>query len=55
MEMGDQLSKWITVEVYAAQVDVSPHQLMRMIRDRVIPGEKRGNRWFMARPLVVSA
>ncbi len=53
METGYQSSKWIPVEDYAADAGLQPSELVSLILDGGLPGERRGNRWYVARPLVV--
>ena len=52
METGNQSSKWIPVEDYAADAGLQPSEVVSMVRDGGLPGERRGNRWYVAQPLV---
>ena len=53
METPNPSSKWIPVEDYAADAGLHPSELVSMILDGVLAGERQGSRWFVARPLVV--
>jgi len=53
MEPDSQSSKWIPVEDYAADAEFEPRELIRMIQNGELPGEKQGNRWYVSAPLVV--
>ena len=53
MEAGSRSSQWIPVEDYAAAADLEPSILISMILDGELPGEQQGNRWYVARPMVV--
>lgn len=53
MEPGSHSTKWIPVEDYAADADLKPSELVSMILDGELPGERQGNRWYVAAPLVV--
>ena len=53
MEIGYQRAKWVSVEEYAVDAGIQPSELVSMILDGGLSGERRGNRWYVARPLVV--
>jgi hypothetical protein len=53
METPDHSSKWIPVEDYAAEAGLHPSELVSMILDGALEGERQGIRWFVAQPLVV--
>ena len=53
MENGSQPSKWISVEEYAADAELHPSELVSMILDGRLPGERQGDRWYVAAPLVL--
>jgi hypothetical protein len=53
MGSPNHASKSIPVEEYVAHSELHPSELVSMILDGVLPGELQGNRWFVARPLVV--
>jgi hypothetical protein len=53
MSSDRESSKWIPVEEYALESEMLPSELVSMIVDGELPGERRGNRWFVAAPLVV--
>jgi hypothetical protein len=52
MATGNQ-SKWIPVEEYAVDAEMTPGELIRRILAGELPGERHGNCWFVAAPLVV--
>lgn len=53
MATADHSSKWIPVEDYAVDAELHPSGLVSMILDGVLAGERQGNRWYVARPLVM--
>lgn len=53
MTTDNHSSRWIPVEDYAAETDLEPSVLVSMIIDGDLPGERQGNRWYVARPMVV--
>jgi hypothetical protein len=50
--MFNQASKWIPVEDYAVDAEMTPSELIALIIDGKLRGERSGNRWFIAAPLV---
>ena len=52
MATDDTPLKWIPVEEYASDAEMTPSELVSMILDGQLPGERRGNRWYVAAPLV---
>ncbi len=52
MATDDGRAKWIPVEEYAADAEILPSELVSMILDGKLPGERHGNRWYVAAPLV---
>jgi hypothetical protein len=52
MATDDARLKWIPVEDYAADMEIEPSELVSMILDGQLPGERQGNRWYVSAPLV---
>lgn len=53
MATGNQSSQWISVEDYAANAELEPSEMVSIILDGNLPGERQGSRWYVAAPLVV--
>jgi hypothetical protein len=51
MNIGLDASTWMSVEDHSLDAGVSPSELVSMILDGHLPGERRGNRWYVAAPL----
>jgi hypothetical protein len=51
--VSERQPKWITVEDYAGDADMAPSELVSLILDGLLPGERQGNRWYVAAPHVV--
>lgn len=45
-------AKWIPVEQYASDTEMTVSELIALISDGKLRGERQGNRWFVAAPLV---
>src|ERR1700744_5145078 len=45
-------TRWIPVEDYAAEAGMPPSELVSAIIDGNLPGERQGDRWYVAAPLV---
>jgi hypothetical protein len=52
MYTANRLSKWIPVEEYAVDAEMPARELIRMIVDDELRGERHGNRWRVVAPLV---
>lgn len=52
MTTNDGRAKWIPVEEYAATAEMPSSELVSLILDGQLPGERHGNRWYVAAPLV---
>jgi hypothetical protein len=53
MATDDRRLKWISVEDYAHDAGMPPSELVSRILDGRLPGERQGNRWYVAAPNVV--
>jgi hypothetical protein len=53
MEFVGHSSQWIPVEDYVADPPLHPSELVSMILDGDLIGERRGDRWYLAVPLVM--
>ncbi len=51
--MSDQGSKWISAEEYAVDGKMTASEVISLIIDGKLRGERHGNRWFVGAPLVV--
>ena len=52
MSNGYTGSTWIPVESYAEELGMPASQIVSLILDKDLPGERQGNRWYVAAPLV---
>jgi len=52
MATEDGRLHWMPVEDHAAETGIPASELVSMILDGQLPGERHGNRWYVAAPLV---
>ncbi len=46
-------TEWFTAEDYAADLGITPSEVISMILDGALTGERCGDRWYVIQPVVV--